>query len=72
MFTQTFQLIIIFSTATIILLLAAYAVYCRNRAKAFAHTGRLTDVEIWSMKSTLSWIATFILVLGAVTSFIMQ
>ncbi|MFD0765591.1 hypothetical protein ACFQZI_12075 [Mucilaginibacter lutimaris] len=72
MFTQTFQLIVVFTTATVIVLLGAYAVYCHNRASAFAHTGRLTDVQTWAMKSTLSWIATIVLILAAITPLIID
>lgn len=70
MLTHGFQLILIFSAATIVVLLAAYAVYCRNRARSFVNTGRLTDIEIWSMKATISWVATFILALAAITPFL--
>ena len=72
MFTQSFQLVLIFSAATIIIMLAVYATYCRKRARAFATTGRLTDVEIWAMKSTISWIATFVLTFASIVPFILD
>ncbi|WP_158223473.1 MULTISPECIES: hypothetical protein [unclassified Mucilaginibacter] len=32
----------------------AFAVYCRQRAKAFMGTGRITDIESWAMRSNIS------------------
>ncbi len=72
MFTSSFQLVLIFSTATIIVMLAIYAVYCHNRARASATKGRLTDVETWAMKSTISWIGTFFLTLAAIVPFMID
>lgn len=72
MFTHSFKLILIFSTAAIVVLLAAYAVYCQSKARSFANTGRLTDVQDWSMRATLSWIATFVISFAAVTPFLLD
>ncbi|MCQ6958243.1 hypothetical protein [Mucilaginibacter aquariorum] len=61
MFTRTFQLVLIFSSFVILGLLVAYGWYCRNRSQSFIGSGRVTDIETWHMKATLSWIATFIM-----------
>lgn len=61
MFTHDFQLIVLFFSATVIVLLGVYAAYCRRRAKSYLRTGRLTDIQIWATKSTVMWIVTFVL-----------
>ncbi|MCO5934036.1 hypothetical protein NAF17_00670 [Mucilaginibacter sp. RB4R14] len=72
MFTSSFQLVIIFSIASIIVMLAVYALYCHNRARVFATKGRVTDVETWAMKSIISWIGAFFLTLAAIVPFMID
>jgi hypothetical protein len=72
MFTRDFQLIMIFFSAIVIVFLGVYAAYCRRRAKAFVNTGRLTDVEIWAMKSNIMWIATFVLAFAFAAQFVLN
>jgi hypothetical protein len=61
MFTHDFQLIVIFFSTAVIVLLGGYAAYCSRRAKSYLRTGRLTDIQIWATKSTIMWIVTFVL-----------
>jgi hypothetical protein len=61
MFSRDFQLIVVFFSATVIVILGAYAAYCRRRAKSYVNTGRLTDIHTWAIKSTIMWIVTFVL-----------
>jgi hypothetical protein len=72
MFTHDFQLVILFFSITVIIFLGVYAAYCRRRAKSFVNTGRLTDVENWAMKSTIVWIATFMLAFVMAIQFILS
>nr|WP_067059499.1 hypothetical protein [Mucilaginibacter sp. L294] len=71
MFTHNFQLILIFFSIIAIVFLGVYAVYCRRRAKSFVGTGRLTDIESWAIKSTIMWIATFMLAFVMAIQFIL-
>lgn len=67
MFTTTFEIFLIVACAVTVLAIAGFAVFCRNRAKSFAHTGRLTDVQTWATRSDISWVFAILLGLaGAV------
>jgi hypothetical protein len=72
MFTREFQLILIFFSITVIVLLGVYAAYCRRRANSFVGTGRITDIENWALKSTIMWIVTFMLALVMSIQFILS
>ncbi|RFZ90324.1 hypothetical protein D0C36_21240 [Mucilaginibacter conchicola] len=56
MFTRTFELFLIAASVVTVLAIAGFAVFCRYRAKSFAHTGRLTDVQIWATRADISWV----------------
>lgn len=38
--------------------LVAFALYCRRKSHSFIGTGRVTDIEAWSLKAAISWVAT--------------
>ncbi|OJW13817.1 MAG: hypothetical protein C0154_11140 [Mucilaginibacter sp.] len=54
MLSTTFQVFLIVLGALIMFSTIAFAVYCRQRAKAFMGTGRITDIESWAMRSNIS------------------
>ncbi|MFA6247875.1 MAG: hypothetical protein WC615_13140 [Mucilaginibacter sp.] len=72
MFTKDFQLMLIFSSIAIIVLLGVYAIYCRQRAKSFVNTGRVTDIQIWATKSAVIWMVTFVLAFVMVAEFVLS
>jgi hypothetical protein len=72
MFTHSFQLILIFSCAIVIVMIAAYGVYCRSRANSFVGTGRVTDIHTWALKANISWIASFVLAIAMIIPFIVS
>jgi len=71
MFTHNFQLIIIFFSIAVVIFLGVYGAYCHKRAKSFVGTGRLTDIENWAIKSTIMWIATYMLAFVMAIQFIL-
>ncbi|QHS55986.1 hypothetical protein GWR56_10735 [Mucilaginibacter sp. 14171R-50] len=56
----------------IIGLVAAYGLYCRKRYISFLGTGRVTDIQTWELKATLSWIATSVLVFAMIIPLIIE
>lgn len=64
MLTHSFQLnLIVFVTAAIIALVA-YGWYCRSRSNSFVGTGRAAEIEMWTIKAALSWLAGIALTLA--------
>jgi hypothetical protein len=72
MFTHSFQLTLIFFGISVIVLMAVYAIYCRRRANSFINTGRVTDIANWSIKSTITWIITFVLAFVMAAQFVLS
>ncbi|TSD67849.1 hypothetical protein FFF34_010810 [Inquilinus sp. KBS0705] len=61
MLSKDFQRLIIICYVVIFVLIIAFALYCRRRARSYVGTGRVTDIEAWQVKATISWIAAFCL-----------
>jgi hypothetical protein len=61
MLTNDFQKFITVLFALLFFGLIAYALYCKRKMNSYIGTGRVNDIEIWSFKAAVSWIATFAL-----------
>jgi cbb3-type cytochrome oxidase subunit 3 len=61
MLTNEFQKLLTVLFALLFLGLIAYALYCKHKMNSYIGTGRVNDIEIWWLKSAVSWIATFAL-----------
>lgn len=56
MISATLQLFLMGFCVVVILSTMAFAMYCRQRSKAFIGTGRITDIEAWALRANLSWV----------------
>ena len=70
MFTRTFELFLIAACAVTALGIIGFAVFCSSKAKAFANTGRLTDVHTWAIRSHISWVIAVIFATAAIYNII--
>jgi hypothetical protein len=64
MFTHSFEVTLFSCAAILVFGLGSFAAYCQKKANDFVNTGRITDVNAWTMKSTVSWIASSVLAFG--------
>ncbi|WP_374950701.1 hypothetical protein [Mucilaginibacter sp.] len=70
MITPQFHKLIVIFFFVLVASLIAYGVYCRRKSHSYMGTGRVTDIEQWYIKGTLSWVALFMLVLLALIDFL--
>jgi hypothetical protein len=66
MLTNNFQQLLMCFFCVVFIFLVTYALYCRNRYHSYIGTGRVTEIELWQTKATVTWICTFCLSLALV------
>jgi hypothetical protein len=67
MITESFQLRLIVFLVTAIISLLAYGWYCRRRSNSYVGTGRVAEIETWTIKAAISWLAGIALTLATAT-----
>lgn len=70
MLWEKFQTFLEIVFVLIFVILIMYGNYCNRKSRSFAGTGRMADMEAWSIKAVLIWITTFILSISAFLNFV--
>ncbi|MBD1393072.1 hypothetical protein [Mucilaginibacter glaciei] len=56
MMSPHFQKLLITLFLMLIISLVVLALYCRNKSQSYIGTGRVAEIEAWSIKAAFSWI----------------
>jgi hypothetical protein len=66
MLNSNFQQLVVVFFVIILISLIACGIYCRHKLQSYKGTGRVADIEQWSVKETISWIVTFGITIGLI------
>ena len=58
MITPAFHRILIYSLLFLIVLFIVLGIYCVRKSQSYIGTGKVAEIEGWSLKATASWITT--------------
>lgn len=72
MLNRNFRLIVICLLATLVVCAAGYGIYSRKKYQSYLGSGRVTDIQSWSAKASISWAISIILSMIIVAQIIIE
>ncbi len=72
MLNRNFRIIIIFALAIFALFSLFYGIYSRGKYKLFLGSGRVPELQAWSAKASISWVASVILTILMIAKLVVE